>query len=127
MMSVRAIRGATTIKENTADEIYEATSELFQEILKQNQIVDAETLISVIITVTEDITAAFPARAVRVTPGFELVPVMGMQEIPVPGAPLKCIRMMVQANLDKSLAEIEHIYLNDAVRLRPDLVERKDS
>lgn len=126
-MSVRAIRGATTIKENTADEIYEATSELFQEILKQNQIVDAETLISVIITVTEDITAAFPARAVRVTPGFELVPVMGMQEIPVPGAPLKCIRMMVQANLDKSLAEIEHIYLNDAVRLRPDLVERKDS
>ncbi|WP_088809652.1 MULTISPECIES: chorismate mutase [Listeria] len=124
---MRAIRGATTIKENTADEIYEATSELFQEILKKNQIVDAETLISVIITVTEDINAAFPARAVRVTPGFELVPVMGMQEIPVPGAPLKCIRMMVQASVDKSLAEIEHVYLNDAVRLRPDLAERKDS
>ncbi|KMT61309.1 chorismate mutase [Listeria fleischmannii 1991] len=126
-MNVRAIRGATTIEQNTASEIYEATSELFQEILKQNQIADAEALISVIITVTEDINAAFPARAVRVTPGFELVPVMGMQEIPVKGAPVRCIRMMVQANIDKPLAEIEHIYLKDAVRLRPDLVERKDS
>ncbi|WP_163654173.1 chorismate mutase [Listeria sp. PSOL-1] len=122
---MRAIRGATTITENTAEEIYKATSELFQTILLENGIQDAEELISVIITVTEDVTAAFPARAVRETKGYELVPVMGMQEIKVPGAPLKCIRLMVQVISDKKLTEMKHVYLHDAVRLRPDLSRKK--
>ncbi|WP_239254541.1 chorismate mutase [Listeria ilorinensis] len=122
---MRAIRGATTIEENKAGQIYQATSELFAKIVSQNDLTP-EDFVSVIITVTEDISAAFPARAVRETPGFERVPVMGMQEIPVPGAPEKCIRMMCHVNIEKSLEEVEHIYLREAVQLRPDLVKKEE-
>ncbi|MBC8922872.1 chorismate mutase, partial [Escherichia coli] len=56
---MRAIRGATTIETNSPEAIYAATKELFEEILTQNEITDSEQLTSVIITVTEDIFAAF--------------------------------------------------------------------
>ncbi|EUJ32930.1 chorismate mutase [Listeria floridensis FSL S10-1187] len=118
---MRAIRGATTVETNRAAEIYAATKEVFETILQENNLSDPENLVSVIITVTEDLTAAFPARAIREMDGFELVPVMGMQEINVPGAPEKCIRLMVQTNLESALKDIRHVYLNGAKRLRPDL------
>ncbi|MBC1488468.1 chorismate mutase [Listeria sp. FSL L7-1485] len=124
---MRAIRGATTIENNTPEEIYTATKQLFAEILTQNGIVDSEQLTSVIITVTEDIFAAFPAKAVRETPGFEFVPVMGMQEIPVPGSLPMCIRFMVFTDLHKPLEAINHVYLRGAKVLRPDLVKEEDA
>ncbi|EGK2524420.1 chorismate mutase [Listeria monocytogenes] len=124
---MRAIRGATTIEHNTAEEIYAATKELFEEILTQNEITDSEQLTSVIITVTEDIFAAFPAKAVRETPGFEFVPVMGMQEIPVPNSLPMCIRFMVFTDLHKPLGAISHVYLRGAKVLRPDLVKEEDA
>lgn len=124
---MRAIRGATTIETNTAEEIYAATKELFEEILHQNKLTDSEQLTSVIITVTEDIFAAFPAKAVRETPGFEYVPVMGMQEIPVPNSLRLCIRFMVFTTIHKPLTEINHVYLRGAKVLRPDLVNEEDA
>lgn len=124
---MRAIRGATTIESNTPEEIYTATKELFEEILTQNGITDSESLTSVIITVTEDIFAAFPAKAVRKTHGFEYVPVMGMQEIPVPNSLPMCIRFMVFTDLHKPLTAINHVYLHGAKVLRPDLVKEEDA
>jgi chorismate mutase len=56
---VRAIRGATTISQNSADEIYAATIELLKEMTVQNGI-DKDDIISVIFSVTSDINAAFP-------------------------------------------------------------------
>ncbi|AVV07333.1 chorismate mutase [Listeria monocytogenes] len=124
---MRAIRGATTIETNIPKEIYAATKELFEEILTQNEVTNSEQLTSVIITVTEDISAAFPAKAVRETPGFELVPVMGMQEIPVPNSLPMCIRFMVFTDLHKPLGAINHVYLRGAKVLRPDLVKEGDA
>lgn len=72
---------------------------------------------------TQDITATFPARAIRTMVGWELVPLMCSLEVPVENSLPKCIRLMVQVNTTKSQSEINHIYLKEAKALRPDIVK----
>ncbi|RTE10454.1 chorismate mutase [Paenibacillus whitsoniae] len=121
-MFVRGIRGATTVEHNEADEILQATGELLQAIVEANDF-RPEDIASVFITVTADITAIFPAVAIRSLVGWELVPLMCSLEVPVAGALPKCIRLMVQVNTTKTQAEINHIYLKEAKALRPDIVK----
>ena len=118
---VRAIRGATTVLHNEREEILEATKEMLEVIFKRNHLVK-EDLISMIFTLTPDLDAVFPAVAARQM-GITNVPLMCMQEVPVPGALPMCVRVMIETNSEKSLDEIEHAYLRGAVRLRPDLVK----
>ncbi|NRF89714.1 chorismate mutase [Paenibacillus frigoriresistens] len=121
-MFLRGIRGATTVEHNEAQEILTATNELLAAIVDANDF-RPEDICSVFITVTEDITATFPARAIRTMIGWELVPLMCSLEVPVENALPKCIRLMVQVNTTKSQAEINHIYLKEAKALRPDIVK----
>ncbi|CAN7702140.1 MULTISPECIES: chorismate mutase [unclassified Paenibacillus] len=121
-MYLRGIRGATTVQQNDAEEILAATSELLQAIVEANDFLP-EDIGSVFITVTEDITATFPARAIRTLIGWELVPLMCSLEVPVENALPKCIRLMVQVNTTKTQAEINHVYLKEAKALRPDIVK----
>ncbi|MGG1551788.1 chorismate mutase [Paenibacillus ferrarius] len=121
-MFVRGIRGATTVEHNEANEILQATGELLQAIVEANDF-RPEDIASVFITVTADITAIFPAVAIRSLVGWELVPLMCSLEVPVAGALPKCIRLMVQVNTTKTQAEINHIYLKEAKALRPDIVK----
>lgn len=121
-MFVRGIRGATTVTHNEEHEILNATVELLHRVVAANQ-VNPEDIGSLLITVTHDLDAAFPARAIRQMPGWELVPLMCALEIDVPGGLPKCIRIMVMVNTDKQQNEIQHIYLNDAQKLRPDLTK----
>jgi chorismate mutase len=121
-MWVRGIRGATTVKHNEEKEILQATSELLQQIVLSNQVIP-EDICSVFVTTTQDLTATFPARAIRQMQGWELVPLMCSLEIPVqPSLPL-CIRLMVHINTPKNQQQINHIYLNEAKILRPDIVK----
>ena len=119
-MVARGIRGAITVERNEEADILEATGRLLAKIVEEND-VRPEDICSVLISVTQDLDATFPAKAVRDLPGWELVPLMCAVEIPVKGGLPKCIRMMVTVNTEKSQREIVHVYLNDAVRLRPDL------
>ncbi|MCY9517108.1 chorismate mutase [Paenibacillus apiarius] len=119
-MPVRGIRGATTVRQNDADEILQATTTMLQHIIAQNN-VQPEDIASVWITMTEDLNATFPARAIRAMPGWELVPLMCAIEIPVQGSLPLCIRLMVTVNTDKAQRDIRHVYLNEAISLRPDL------
>lgn len=119
-MVVRGIRGATTVERNEEQDILDATLELLQYITRENE-VDPELICSVFITTTHDLTATFPARAIRQLPGWELVPLMCSLEIPVEPSLPRCIRLMVHVNTDKSQREINHVYLNEAKVLRPDL------
>lgn len=121
-MAVRGIRGATTVTRNEETEILNATKELLEQIIEVNEI-DPEEVCSFLITVTNDLDAAFPARAVRQVPGWEMVPLMCSLEIPVPGSLPLCIRFMLQVNTDKKQREINHVYLHDAKKLRPDLAQ----
>lgn len=116
----RGIRGATTVTRNDEQEILQETVILLEEIVSRND-VKPEDICSVWITMTHDLDATFPARAIRGLEGWDLVPLMCSVEIPVHGSLPKCIRLMVQVNTEKSQKEIRHVYLNEAQRLRPDL------
>ncbi|MBB5323403.1 chorismate mutase [Anoxybacillus tepidamans] len=117
---IRGIRGATTVTNNDAAEIVNATEELLWEMIRAND-VKASDVVSVLISVTDDLTAAFPAQALRRIEGWTYVPVMCMREIPVPGSLPRCIRVMMTAETPKAQEEVVHIYLRNAVQLRPDL------
>jgi chorismate mutase len=119
-MMIRGIRGATTVTNNDASEIVDATEELLREMIRAND-VKASDVASVLISVTDDLTAAFPAQALRRIEGWTYVPVMCMREIPVPGSLPRCIRVMMTAETPKAQEEVVHIYLRNAVQLRPDL------
>jgi len=121
-MAVRGIRGATTVTRNGESEILSATKELLERIIEANDIV-SEDVCSLLITVTNDLDAAFPARAVRQIEGWDIVPLMCSLEIPVPDSLPLCIRFMLQVNTDKSQRDMVHVYLHDAKKLRPDLAE----
>lgn len=121
---IRGVRGATTVPENNPVVIEEYTEELLREMVQFNLIVP-EAVASVFISVTEDINAGFPAKALRRLANWEYVPVMCMKEIPVPGGLEKCIRIMMHVETEKDQKDIHHVYLNNAVQLRPDLVKRK--
>jgi chorismate mutase len=119
-MAVRGIRGAITVAVNEEAAILEATERVIRSIIDANE-VELEDIASVIITVTNDLDAAFPARGARVIPGFDLVPLMCSNEIPVPGSLEKCIRVMMLVNTEKSIRDIRHMFLEGAAALRPDL------
>lgn len=116
-MYCRGIRGATTVEQNTREEILSATTELLQLLIRQNDL-HTEDIASAIFSLTEDLDAEFPAVAARML-GWIGVPLMCTREIPVPGSLGKCIRVMLHVNTTRSLAEIRHVYLRGAVNLRP--------
>jgi chorismate mutase len=120
-MPTRGIRGATTVAEDEAEMILQATRELLEAIVKENASMRPEDIGSAIFTVTEDLAATFPAQAARQM-GWSMVPMMCAREIPVPGALPKVIRVLVHWNTDTPQGEIKHVYLRGAVKLRPDLV-----
>ena len=122
ILQFRGVRGAITINENTESEILQATDRLLRKMIQENEIMP-EQVASVFISVTDDITNAFPAKAMRTIEGWSYVPVMCMKEITVDSALQKCIRIMMHINTAKSQQEINHIYLEEAVSLRPDLIE----
>ena len=116
---LRGIRGATTVERNSSEEILAASGELLDALIKENDL-DAEDIASIILTMTGDLDACFPAKAVR-DKGFKYVPLMCASEINVPGSLARCIRILVHVNTVKPQREIKHIYLKDAVGLREDL------
>lgn len=121
-MFARGIRGATTVEHNEEQEILTATAELLRAIVNANDF-RPDDICSLFITVTGDITATFPARAIRTMVGWELVPLMCSLEVPVENSLPKCIRLMVQVNTYKGQAEMNHVYLKEAKALRPDIVK----
>ena len=116
-MYCRGIRGATTVDHNDREEILAATTELLRLIVLENNLL-VEDIASISFTVTEDLDAVFPAQAARQI-GWNEVALMCMREIPVPDSLGKCIRVLVHVNTTRSASEIQHVYLREAVSLRP--------
>lgn len=116
---VRGVRGAITVKENNSSEIFTATRELLQELMKENQ-VETEDIASIFFTVTQDLNAEFPALAAREL-GWRYVPLLCAKEIEVPTSMPKVIRVLMHINTTKKQSEIKHLYLREAAKLRPDL------
>ena len=117
-MRLRALRGAITVEENSAEAILEGTAELLRAVIERNEL-ETDDLISCIFTTTEDLDAEFPAVAARQI-GLSAVPLLGAREMSRPGALPRVIRVLVHCYADPD-RPAQHVYLRDAVQLRLDL------
>jgi chorismate mutase len=116
MTRVRGVRGATTAESNTREAIISATKELLERVVEENAI-RIDDLAAAFFTTTEDLNAEFPALAARQM-GWGYVALLGGQEISVPDAQAKCIRVLLMLNTDKAPQELTHVYLRGASSLR---------
>jgi chorismate mutase len=119
-MPVRGVRGAIDVLGDNPESILAATQEMLSTILEANPTMRSEDLVSGIFTTTEDLRAAYPAQAAREM-GWDAVPMICSQEIPVPGGLAHCIRVLLHWNTDIPQNAIRHVYLGAAASLRPDL------
>ncbi|ACL69790.1 chorismate mutase [Halothermothrix orenii] len=117
---MRGIRGAITVDTNTAEDIINSTRRLLSEIINENHI-QQEEIVSIIFTATEDLDQEYPAVAAREM-GYNNVPLLCLQEMNVTGSLSSCLRVLIHINRNCSLSDIKHVYLKEAKRLRPDLV-----
>ncbi len=118
-MRVRAIRGAVAVGRDDRGEILEATRGLLADMMHRNDLVP-DDVVSVFITATPDLVSAFPAEVVR-TMDIRRVPVLCARELAVEGAMPRVIRVLMHAHVDRSLDDIEHVYVGETRRLRDDL------
>lgn len=114
----RGVRGATTVNENTAEAILEATREMLFIIIRANGM-RPEDVASAYFTTTTDLDATYPALAARQLGWYDVALLCG-HEMAVPGGLPRCIRVLIHWNTQLSPKEIVHVYLRDAKGLRPD-------
>ncbi len=120
-MPCRGVRGATTVASNDREEILTATRQLLALMIRLNAI-ESRDVASAVFSTTRDLDAEFPALAARQL-GWLDVPLMCGHEISVPGSLPLCIRVLLHWNTEKEQGEIEHVYVREANRLRPDLTK----
>lgn len=118
---VRAIRGATTVEDDTRDQVIARTKELVNAVVERNGL-SPDDLISILFTATDDIRSAFPAEAAREA-GLTHVPLMCARELDVIDGIERCIRIMVHVQTDSDPTALRHPYLHGARQLRTDLPE----
>jgi len=112
----RGIRGATTVEDNTREDILAATEELLQKMIEANDL-QAEDIAYAYFTTTTDLDAEFPAVAARQM-GWTNVALLCGHEMNVAGSLSKCLRVLVLVNTEKSADEIVHVYIKGAENLR---------
>ena len=120
-MPVRGVRGAVQVESDAAEAISNATRGLLLALTKANPSLDPQDLASVLFTVTDDLTADFPALAARDLPGWRMVPLLCSREIAVPNGMPRILRALLHWNTDLPQEKVVHVYLGAASNLRPDL------
>ncbi|MBG92439.1 MAG: chorismate mutase [Chloroflexi bacterium] len=119
-MMLRGVRGATTVSQNTREDILDRTKELLRSIVDANSI-HKDDVASIVFSCTRDLDAVFPAEAAR-EDGWTEVALECFSEMYVEGGLKQCIRILMHVNTEKSNAELNHIYIHGATSLRADLV-----
>jgi len=125
MSKCRGIRGATTTTSNEREAILAATRDLLERMVARNAI-EIDDIAAVYFTVDDDLDAEYPALAARQL-GWTETALLCAREIPVPHARVRrCVRVLLLANTERSLSEIRHVYLGEAVALRPTRADSLD-
>jgi chorismate mutase len=114
MQRLYAVRGAVTIDEDTREQVVERTQTLLKELCSRNQI-DADSIVSMVFTATDDIHSEFPAAAARLM-GVAGVPLLCARELDVKSALAmpRCIRVLIHFYGEQ---RPEPVYLGETVRL----------
>lgn len=115
-----AIRGATTVNNNDADEIKSACVEMMTKLVEANSI-NPDDITMCFVTMTKDLTAFNASAAIRTGLDWSQVPFFTSLEPDVDGSLERCIRVLVQVGADIDKSAVKHIYLGEAAKLRPDL------
>ena len=123
-MRVLALRGATTIDIDAADEIEARTIQLLEMLYERNGL-SHDDLISVFFTTTADVRAAAPGIGARAF-GLTDVPLLCAQEQDVDGSLRLCVRLLAHVQTDRRRSELRHVFLRGATALRPELAEPGD-
>ena len=112
------IRGATTIAEDTPDEIRAAVKELLEQIESRNAL-KRDEVVSIVFSSTSDIHSFYPAKAAREA-GFESCSLFSAQEPDIEGGLKFCIRVMLFVEKNETP---RHVYLRGARVLRKDVAQ----
>lgn len=118
--TIRALRGATTVAGDDPLLIREGVQELLETLLEENNLTPSE-VISAVFTATPDLVSEFPAHAARLF-GWDDVPLLCAQELPVPGSLPRCVRVLLHVETSRARHEMKHAYLRNAILLRQDLL-----
>lgn len=123
-MAVRALRGAITLDVDDPGEIRQRTMDLLKVLFERNGL-DAEDVISIFFTATEDVRSLPPAAAARAF-GLSDVPLICAQEMGGDADLELCIRALLHIETERGRDELRHVFLRGAATLRPDLAEAGD-
>lgn len=123
-MSVRAVRGATQLDDDSRDHMLERVAEMVTDVMSANGL-EVDDFISVIFTATSDLVSEFPAYAARRL-GFGEIPLLCARELEIEGSMPRVVRMMAHVETDLPRAEITHVYLHGAAALRKDLTRVRE-
>ena len=118
---LRALRGATTLDEDTPDQVNERVQALVSSMLSRNQI-SHDDLVSILFTATDDVVSLFPATAARGL-GLGDVPLICARELAITGAMPLCIRVLMHLYTERPREALHHVNLEGARGLRDDLPE----
>ncbi len=119
--ALRALRGATTVDADTAEQVTSRVQALIRAILDRNQLTK-DDLVSMVFTATEDVRSMFPAAAARAM-GLGDVPLICARELAVVGAQPLCVRVLLHVATELPRDQLHHVYLEGATGLRDDLPE----
>jgi chorismate mutase len=114
-----AVRGAIQVGENARQAIASGTTRLVGELLRANGI-GADRIVSIIFSLTDDLSAMNPAAALRET-GFARTPLFCTQEARIDGAMPRVIRVLLTFEREEA-REAVPVYLEGAQALRTDLL-----
>lgn len=117
-----AVRGATTVKEDTIEAVMKAVLEMYDLIVERNDLKLAN-IVSVQFTITPDLKSMNPATALRTQKESFSVPLFCMQEPVIEGMLEKTIRTIIYFYSDSN-HKVEHVYLAEAAILRKDLMQK---
>lgn len=120
-MAVRAVRGAVQLERDAAEHMHEQVSGLLTAMMERNDLA-VDDLISVMFTATPDLHSDFPAVGARKL-GITDVPLICAQELDVPGALPRVVRILAHVETELGKGGVSHVYLGAAAALRKDIAQ----
>jgi prephenate dehydrogenase len=118
-IGIAAVRGAISVERDEPAAIRAATARLLEALAAANRLTP-DRIVSALFTSTPDLRSDFPAHSARLL-GWGDVPLLGAQEVGVPGAPPRIVRVLVTVRGLAPGERLVPVYLDEATRLRPDL------
>ena len=115
MKRLYALRGATQAQ-NTAADICEQVTLMYDELLGANNLSEID-IVSVIFSITDDITAMNPATALRKSGRALELALFAVKEAECSSSLPRTIRTLIHCYLEEG-SVVKHVYRNGAEQLR---------